>query len=101
MLYVIHALDKPASGKIRDANRAAHVEYVKSQSVKLLLAGPLLADDNETSIGTLLVVDAPSRQLANDYANNDPYAKASLFKEVHVTAWKKTFDTPALATIIR
>lgn len=93
MLYVIHALDKPASGKIRDANRAAHLEYVKSQNVKLLLAGPLLPTITKHRSERCWSLMLLPRNSADDYAHNDPYAKASLFKEVHVTAWKKTFDT--------
>jgi len=90
MLYVIHALDKPGHVEVRRANMPAHVEYVKSQSVKLVLAGPLMAEDHQTPIGTVLVVDAENLAAAQAFADGDPYRKADLFAEVRVNAWRKT-----------
>ena len=86
MKYVIQAFDKPDSLHIRLANREAHVEYVKGQPVKLLLAGPLMNDETGKPIGTLLVVEADGRSDVENYAENDPYNKANLFTEVRITA---------------
>jgi uncharacterized protein YciI len=68
------------------ANREDHVEYVKTQTVKLLLAGPLISDENEEPIGTMLLVEADNRKSVETYAQNDPYNKAGLFTEVRITA---------------
>jgi len=84
--YVIQSFDKPDSLHIRLANREEHVEYVKRQPVKLLLAGPLMNDETDKPIGTLLVVEADNRSDVEHYANNDPYNKAHLFTEVRITA---------------
>ncbi len=65
MLFIIHALDKPDHLELRKTNQPAHVEYVKSGNVKLVLAGPIFAAD-------------------------DPYNKAGLFERVDVNAWRKT-----------
>ena len=86
MKYVIQAFDKPDSLHIRLATRDAHVEYVKGQPVKLLLAGPLMNDETDKPIGTLLVVEADGRSDVEYYAENDPYSKANLFAEVRITA---------------
>jgi uncharacterized protein YciI len=86
MRYVIQAFDNKNSLHIRVANRGDHVEYVQTQNVKLLLAGPLINDKNEEPIGTLLVVEADSRKDAETYAQNDPYNKAGLFAETRITA---------------
>lgn len=90
MLYVIHAIDKPGHSEVRLANRDAHVEYVTSQSIKLVLAGPLLAEDHKTSMGTLLIIDARDMMEARAFADNDPYNRADLFSDVKITAWRKT-----------
>lgn len=71
--------------EIRLANRDKHVEYVKSQSVKLLLAGPLMDEKTDDPIGTLLVVEANNRDAVESYAKNDPYNKAGLFSESQIT----------------
>ncbi|MEE3000183.1 MAG: YciI family protein [Pseudomonadota bacterium] len=86
MQYIIRSLDKADSLSIRLANRDKHVEYVKSQSVKLLLAGPLIDDISGDPIGTLLIVEASERNDVENYAENDPYNKAGLFKESQITA---------------
>lgn len=85
MQYIIRSFDKPDSLKIRLENRDNHVAYVNSQSVKLLLAGPLLDDDSGNPIGTLLIVEADRREDVEDYAENDPYNKAGLFSESQIT----------------
>jgi uncharacterized protein YciI len=63
------------------------VSYVLADpSVKT--AGPFLADDGETMIGTLLILDVASRADAEAFATNDPYHKAGLFESVEVLPWK-------------
>ena len=86
MQYIIRSFDKPDSQNIRLANRDDHVEYVKSQSVKLLLAGPLMNDETVNPMGTLLIVEADKRSDVESYAQNDPYNKAGLFAESQITA---------------
>ncbi|MEE2745896.1 MAG: YciI family protein, partial [Pseudomonadota bacterium] len=84
--YIIRSFDKSENKSIRLANREKHVEYVKNQSVKLLLAGPLVNDQTGDPIGTLLIVEADERSDVENYAENDPYNKAGLFKETQITA---------------
>lgn len=91
MQYIIRSFDKPDSLNIRLANRDDHVEYVKSQSVKLLLAGPLMNDETVDPMGTLLIVEADKRSAdkrsdVESYAQNNPYNKAGLFAESQITA---------------
>ncbi len=90
MLFIIHALDKPDHLEHRKANQPAHVEYVKSRDVKLVLAGPIFAADGETMKGSLLIIDAPDMEAAEAFAADDPYNKAGLFERVDVNAWRKT-----------
>jgi uncharacterized protein YciI len=66
-------------------NRDDHVEYVKSQSVKLLLAGPLMNDETVDPMGTLLIVEADKRSDVESYAQNNPYNKVGLFAESQIT----------------
>ena len=86
MQYIIRSFDKSDSLSVRLENRDKHVEYVKSQSVKLLLAGPLMNDETGDPIGTLLIVEADERSDVEDYADNDPYNKAGLFQDSQITA---------------
>lgn len=94
MLFHIHCLDRPDAGSLRTDNRPAHLDYLKSIGTSLMLAGPLLADDGATAIGSVLVVDRPTRADAESFAAGDPYAKAGLFRSVTITAWRKTILNP-------
>ncbi len=90
MLYLIHCLDKAGSGDVRKDNQPAHVEYLKSKPIDIVMAGPVVGDDGEAVIGSFLVVEAESRAQAETFSANDPYAKAGLFDSVLINAWKKT-----------
>ena len=51
-------------------------------------AGPLLNDEGEM-VGSLVILDVEDMKAAQDWANNDPYAKAELFSGVELIPWKK------------
>lgn len=87
MLVALYALDKPGGLAIRTENREAHLAYLKETGV-VSLAGPLLDDAGEMC-GSLVVLDVPDMQGAQDWADGDPYAKAGLFAEVTLRPWKR------------
>jgi uncharacterized protein YciI len=89
MYFVIRNIDKPNSGALRAANRAAHLAYLDSIAPVLKLAGPFLADDGETMIGSLWIVEAPDKMAALRLATGDPYAKAGLFESQTATPFRR------------
>ncbi|MDB2668509.1 YciI family protein [Alphaproteobacteria bacterium] len=86
-MYCIICKDKPDHLHVRMENRPAHVEYVLSSDL-VSTAGPFTAEDKETMIGTLIVLNTQDLATAQDWATNDPYAKAGLFDSVEVLPWK-------------
>jgi len=90
VLYLIHCLDKAGSAGVRKDNLPAHVEYLKSKPIDIVMAGPMIGNDGESVIGSFLVVEAENRAEAEAFSTNDPYAKAGLFDNVLINAWKKT-----------
>lgn len=68
-------------------NREAHLAYIEATGV-VTQAGPLLDETGEMT-GSLVVLDVPDMPAAQDWADNDPYAKAGLFETVTLRAWKK------------
>ena len=95
MLYAIRCLDKPGNGQVRLDNRPAHVAYLKANEVRIVLAGPLLSDDGQGMIGSLLVLEFASRGEVDDFVAGDPYGKAGLFESVSVTPFRKVFPQSA------
>ncbi|MEM8538277.1 MAG: YciI family protein [Pseudomonadota bacterium] len=87
MRFALMAHDKPGALQTRRDNREAHLAYVAETGV-VEMAGPLLDADGEMC-GSLLILDVPDRAAAEAWAADDPYAKAGLFAQVTLRAWKK------------
>jgi uncharacterized protein YciI len=91
MLFVMTCLDKPNAGTLRAETRPAHLDFIRARIGNVLLAGPILADDEKTPVGSMLIVDLPSRAELDRFAAEDPYAKAGLFQSVTVRPFRKVF----------
>jgi uncharacterized protein YciI len=91
MNFVLYCVDKAGHGHMRTENRPAHVDYLKSNLERIVLAGPMLSDDGEAMLGSVLVIEAADRAAAEGFAAGDPYAKAGLFESVTIKAFKKVF----------
>jgi hypothetical protein len=91
MNFVLYCVDKAGHGHIRTENRPAHVDYLKSNLERIVLAGPMLSDDGEAMLGSVLVIEAADRADAEGFAAGDPYTKAGLFESVTIKAFKKVF----------
>ncbi|MGA0540608.1 YciI family protein [Neotabrizicola sp. VNH66] len=87
MRVALICLDKPGHLEMRKANREAHLAYLAETGV-VEMAGPFL-DAEGGMCGSLLVLDVSDLAAAQDWAANDPYAKAGLFASVDVREWKK------------
>jgi len=88
MLFVIRCLDKKDHLPVRQENRPAHVEYLKSFGEKLFAAGAIL-DDNENMCGSVVILDLTDKSEAEAFAARDPYAKAGLFEKTTIDHWNK------------
>src|SRR3546814_4255594 len=78
--------------------RAAHREFRRRPDlpVRLVLAGPLLADDAVTIIGSVIVVAADSRSQVEACSAADPYRHAGLVGSVRIELWNWTTGNPEL-----
>ncbi|MCX8954799.1 YciI family protein [Ruegeria sp. NA] len=86
MLIALIARDKAGALQTRLDNRAAHLAYIEETGV-VSQAGPLL--DGDAMVGSLVVLDVEDLAAAQNWADNDPYAKAGLFQSVELIPWKK------------
>lgn len=87
MLIALIARDKDGALQIRKDNRTAHLAYIEKTGV-VLHAGPLLNDQGEMA-GSLIALNLEDMDAAQDWAANDPYAKAGLFRDVELIHWNK------------
>lgn len=87
MRFALMTKDRPGALQLRLDTRAAHLDYIAATGC-VEMAGPLL-DDEGQMCGSLIVLDLPDLAAAQDWAANDPYARAGLFAETTLIAWKK------------
>jgi uncharacterized protein YciI len=95
MHYIIHCLDKPNSVEKRLAHYDAHKAYLSSPSVKIVISGPLLEDDNETMIGSCFLVEADTLAEVHVFNRNDPFHKADLWGQISIRPFLKRMDNRA------
>jgi len=90
MLFVIHALDKPGALDARLANYDAHKAFLSDTAalnVKIVMSGPLVADDGSTMIGSLFVVEAADRATVERFNAADPFHSAGIWDRVSITGF--------------
>ncbi len=92
MHYVVHCLDHDGAVVKRLAHYEAHKAYLATAHVKTVISGPLLADDEETMIGSCFVLEANSLAEVEAFNSNDPFAKAGLWKTVSIRPFSKRVD---------
>lgn len=96
MLYAIICEDIEDSLELRKSTRPAHLARLQElrDQGRLVLAGPHPAIDSEDPgtagfSGSLIVAEFPDLQEAQNWANNDPYLAAGVYRYVSVKPFKK------------
>ena len=92
MQFLITALDGKDSEALerRMAARPAHIEYATACAAagKVIIGGAILDDDGKM-IGSMLVVDFPSKEaVEKEYLPNDPYVKGNVWQEIEIRPFK-------------
>ena len=54
-----------------------------------MLGGGLLAEDGETRIGSVLMLNVPNREAAEAFSANEPFRKAGLFRTVKIARMRR------------
>ena len=91
MYFAIICLDKPDGGPLRAENRPAHLAYIKASADKVLIGGPLLSENGQNSVGSLLVMEFADLAEARAFADGDPYKQAGVFESVTIKPWRQVF----------
>ena len=89
MLFAIHALDRAGALPTRLANYDAHKAFLSDTlrfGIKIVMSGPLVADDGQAMIGSLFLIEAPSRDI-EAFNRADPFAAAGIWDRVSITGF--------------
>ncbi|WP_439370260.1 YciI family protein [Bradyrhizobium sp. PMVTL-01] len=90
MLFAIHALDRTGALQTRLANYEAHKAFLSDTSrfgIKIVMSGPLVSDDGATMIGSLFLVEAPTRAEVQAFNRADPFAAAGIWETVTISGF--------------
>ena len=92
MLFTMFCIDKPGVMETRQEVMPAHIEYLSTEPVKIVMSGPLVSDDGETIVGSLYLFEAPDRAAVDAFQANDPLVQADIWETVEVRAFNKRVD---------
>lgn len=100
MLFAFMLMDKAGAGPLRQKMRPVHKAYLAEVQDRIAFAGPLVADDDAaTMVGSLLVIEFPSREAARAWLAQEPFMQAGLFASTSVQAfvnlWPQKAGFPA------
>jgi uncharacterized protein len=97
MHFVVHAIDKkgilPTRAKHYRDHRI-HLDEAEKHGVDVVTAGTLVADDGETPVGSIFVIDAADRAAVDAFTRSDPYHVNGVWERVNIHGYNKKRGTP-------
>jgi uncharacterized protein YciI len=90
MLFVIHAVDRAGALPVRLAHYDAHKAFLADTSghgVRIVMSGPLVADDGASMIGSLFLIEAPDRATVERFNAVDPFRAVGIWERVTITGF--------------
>ena len=87
MIFTFILIDKPDAGELRQRMRPEHKAYLAAAAERIAFAGPFVADDGQTMLGSLLAIDFPSRDAAHAWLADEPFTRAGLYASTTVHAF--------------
>jgi len=88
MQFVIHAHDKTDGVTRRTPLREAHHDYLNRHPHLFIARGPLLDDDGEQMIGSLIMLDVANKAAAEAFWANLPFNRGSVYEWATVERWR-------------
>lgn len=99
MIYIFSLIDKPGSGALRQRIRPEHKAYLGGMAERIAFAGPLVTDDGQTMLGSLLAIEFESREAAHAWLAEEPFTRAGLYASTSIHAfvnlWPQKAGFPA------
>ena len=71
--------DEPDSAALRDQYRQSHM---------VMARGPLVTDDGEEAIGSVLLLDVPDMDTARVFMEQEPFYSNDVYKEINFHRWR-------------
>lgn len=98
MIFAILLMDRPGTAELRIQIRPEHRAYLGQFAEKMAFAGPLTSEDGQTTVGSLLVMDFPSKADVEAWLSDEPFTKAGVYEKpvIHVfnNSWPQQVGFP-------
>jgi uncharacterized protein YciI len=88
MQFAIHVLDNPGTQALRAQcydRHTAHLADLERWGVTIIFAARLVADDGDTAIGNLLLIEAPDQAAAEAFNAADPFTTEAVWGKAIIT----------------
>ena len=95
MIFAILLMDKPGTEDLRIQVRPEHRAYLAKLSDRMAFAGPLTSDDGHKTVGSLLVMDFPSRADLEAWLQDEPFTKAGVYEKPIINVFNNMWTQKA------
>jgi uncharacterized protein YciI len=85
---MFHGLDQPGAGALRQKFREAHEAYLAKHAGTVMARGPLVADNGEEPVGSVLLLDVPDMETARAFIEQEPFYSNGVYKDIHFHRWR-------------
>jgi uncharacterized protein YciI len=99
VLFAMSAVDRIDAPGLRLATRPDHIEYLKGLGSRIAFAGPFLAADGKTPVGSPVIFEAENQVEAEALAAADPFCTAGLFATVTISPFRVTLQNLPLVPL--
>ena len=84
MKWAVHCLDAANVEDRRGAVLQNHLSYVAKRPLPIVLAGPLVTEGGNNSIGSLLIMQAERRSEVEAFVKAAPFATAGIWEQIRI-----------------
>jgi hypothetical protein len=71
-----------------------HLDKAEDHAVNVVTAGTLVADDGETPVGSVFVLEAKTRAAVDAFTRSDPYHVNQVWEQVQIHGYNKKRGSP-------
>ena len=85
--------DGPDGAERRDQHRAQHVAHLEAldREGRIVLAGTPRNDNNDASVGAVIIFEADNLEDARDLVRSDPFVVGGVFESLTVAPFKHAY----------
>lgn len=92
MLFIAQFEDKPGTAELRQQLLDAHFAFLDRMQDRVLVAGSLRAEADDSPLGGLWIVEASDAAEVREVFKDDPFWTNGLRASVRINRWHKAFQ---------